>query len=200
MWNSYARLQLPTFEYVYMFYCALQQLVSHTAGEQSPNNWASSGAARRGAARPSRPQDAPHSTTDRRHLVADGPRPAALKPSHASRPLSPAVPLLATSASTPHSYWLADTSVKRRAWLRIRPAGPPGRPSGAFRRRRCACARPQCSASRGAARSCACALQSRLPSPPHPRSGSGGAAAVPSRRCSRWTKWRRLPRPTKVKG
>lgn len=45
MWNSYARLQLPTFEYVYMFYCALQQLVSHTAGEQSPNNWASSGAA-----------------------------------------------------------------------------------------------------------------------------------------------------------
>lgn len=146
-----------------MFYCALQQLVSHTAGEQSPNNWASSG-----AARPSRPQDAPHSTADRRHLVADGPRPAALKPSHASRPLSPAVPLLATSASTPHSYWLADTSVKRRAWLRIRPAGPPGRPSGAFRRRRCACARPQCSASRGAARSCACALQSRLPSPPPP--------------------------------
>lgn len=89
MWNSYARLQLPTFEYVYMFYCALQQLVSHTAGEQSPNNWASSGAARRGAARPSRPQDAPHSTTDRRHLVADGPRPAALKPSHASRTPQP---------------------------------------------------------------------------------------------------------------
>lgn len=52
MWNSYGRFQLPTFEYVYMFYCALQQLVSHTAGEQSPNNWASSGAARRGAAQP----------------------------------------------------------------------------------------------------------------------------------------------------
>lgn len=53
-------------------------------------------------------------------------------------------------------------------------------------------------AARPAAAPAHCSLAS--PPPPHPRSGSGGAAAVPSRRCSRWTKWRRLPRPTKVKG
>lgn len=158
-------------------------------------------AKRRVAARPSCPQDPLRSTPVRRHLAADSSRPAVLKPSHASRTLSLAAPLLATSASMPYSYWLEQTSVRRRACLRSRPAGPPGRPSGAFRRRHCACARPQYSTSRGAARSCACALLFRPPPlPPHPRNGSAGAAAVPSRRCSRWTKWRRSPRPTKVKG
>lgn len=80
----------------------------------------------------------------------------------------PAAPLLVTSSSVLYSYWLEETSVKRRAWLRSRPAGPFGRQSGAFRRCYCACARPQYSASHGAARSYACALFSRLPSPPPP--------------------------------
>lgn len=97
-------------------------------------------------------------------------------------------------AAQPRPHWLAAPSIAKWAWLRSRSGGLRSGPRDgcsllSLRLRKA----PDLGGGHSAAALAHCALG--LP----PCSGSGEAAPVPPRRCSLWTKWRRSPRPMKVK-
>lgn len=179
---------------MYMFYSALQQLFSHTTGEQSPSKAASSSAAQLpsgpAALNPGPPPSCGRQLTARStQALARIPTPQPRRTAIGHFGFHAVFLLARTDVSQEEgvpsiSACRTARPTERRFSpppLRLRKASVLGQPRrGPQLRLRTAFSPP--------------------PLPPHPRNGSAGAAAVPSRRCSRWTKWRRSPRPTKVKG